>query len=476
MLIVSPNHPSEHLIIFHPSRPLKLCLISGLAISLFAACSAPGPKYERPELELPAPPARAVKVERNWWSAFADPALDALIREALKNNWDLAKAAASVEEARAATSSARALKGPRLDGQASINASQRQLTVGLAERDIERTVTTSSLGAVANWEVDLWGRVKSLNDAAIARLNASEHARDAVELSIASTVTETWFQLRATEEQIRLSREAVDTLKAVSDLEYRRWKAKAGTELAYRQSVAEVASVESRIPYLEGAALRTELALRMLIGRSPRAMTSPLDRSGSINLPSIPAEVDAELLLRRPDVALAELQLVAAHIDVSTVRAERYPRLNLSLLAGLMTSTGSAISGMPFYWGAGADLMGPIYDGGLNDAKVDSAEARRQRAIAQYRQTVSLAFKDTYEALLLTETSDRQYTSIEQEIAARKVSLALTEKSYAAGRSSKYEVLSETIKVLNADMSLANAKLDQFIARTRYFKAVGGGF
>jgi multidrug efflux system outer membrane protein len=168
--------------------------------------------------------------------------------------------------------------------------------------------------------------------------------------------------------------------------------------------------------------------------------------------------------------------LVAAHADINATRAERYPRLNISLLAGLIASSTGVITGFPLFWDASAALTGPIYDAGLVQSKTEGAEARRDKAVAHYRYTLSVAFRDTYEALVLSETSDSQVASSEEEVATRKKSLALTQKSYDAGRSSKFEVLAESIKVLNAELALADARQNQLASRSQYYKALGGGF
>lgn len=453
-------------------RQLALIL---LALSA-AGCSTLWPDYEKPPIDLPAAPARPVSIDRQWWKAFGDPVLDAMVVEALANNRDLAKAAANVEEARAAAAGARSFLLPRLDGGARVYSNQRQLTLGPTEKEFDKVTSTGTIGLAANWEIDLWDRIGQLNDAALARLSASEHTRDAVELSVSTLVVDTWFQLRGLDFKLALTRESAASQKKASELEYRRWKADVGTELAYSQTVAEYTATEARIPALEGGVAQTELALKLLVGRSPRMLANAVPRGSVLTIPDTPRAVDSQLLLRRPDVASAELLLVAAHADVNSARAEFYPRLTLSLLAGFVASTSSAISGMPLFWEAGAGLAGPIFDGGLTQSKVDGAEARRQKALAHYQYTVSLAFRDTYLALVLLDTSDREVKSVEEQVATRRRAVALAEKSYEAGRSAKFEVLSEQVRLLNAQLALVDAKFSQFTARSQYYKAVGGGF
>jgi multidrug efflux system outer membrane protein len=469
------------------SRVRYLLVLLSLAT---ASCSTTWPEYERPPLDLPAAPAepgKPLSIDRQWWKTFEDPALNTLVEEALLHNWDLAKAAANVAEARAAVASAKSLLSPRVDGVINASSSQRQLTLG--SKEFDDVVSTGAVGAAVNWEIDLWDRIRQLNDAALARFAASEHARNATTLSISTLVAETWFQLRVLDAKLLVTRAAAANSKSVTDLEFRRWKAQVGTELAYIQSLAEYKATDARVPVYEEAVSQTELALKLLVGRSPRALGEPVPRpslqrrpgedlpQGSMpTVPKTPREVDSILLLRRPDVASAELLLVAAHADVNSARAEFYPRLTLSLVAGFVASTSGAISGMPLFWEAGAGLIGPIFDGGLVQSKVDSAEARRQKALAHYQYTVSLAFRDAYQALVQLDASDRQFKSIQEELTVRKRSIVLAEKSYDAGRTSKFEVLSETVKALNSALLLADARFNQLAARSQYYKALGGGF
>ncbi|MDP3540780.1 MAG: efflux transporter outer membrane subunit [Azonexus sp.] len=455
----------------HFLKPLALS-----ALLAMGGCSVIWPVYETPPIDVPPAALKPLSLDRQWWKLFSDPALNQLVEDALANNLDLAKAATNIDEARANAGAARALLSPRVDGMAKAGATQRQLTFAVNQSEINKTTSSASVGAAVNWEIDLWGRIRQMNDAALARLAASEHTRNATVLSVSSAVVDTYLQLRTLDAKLVMTRDAARDLKYASNLEYRRWKAEAGTQLAYQQSLAEWSATEARIPGIESAIAKTELALQILVGRSPRLMGEHLLRGAQPKVPDTPREFDSALLLRRPDVASAEQLLVAAHADVNAARAERYPRLNLSLLAGLIASSSNLITGFPLFWDASAGLTGPIYDAGLIQSKTEAAEARRERAVAQYRYAVSVAFRDTYEAMVLRDTSDSQVASSEAEVATRKQSLVLTQKSYDAGRSSKFEVLSESIKVLNAQLSLADARQNQLLARSQYYKALGGGF
>jgi len=449
--------------------------VIGLCLSL-AGCAGQWPVYERPKLDLPPPPAaKPPRIDRQWWQLFADPNLDRLVADALVHNLDLAKAAANVEEARALVGEAKALLSPRIDAGGRLSVTQRQLTIG--SKDINDVTQSAAAGATLNWELDLWGRIKQTNEAALARLAASEHTRNAVELSVSYAVAEAYFQMLGLETKLSVTREAARNLEEITNLEYRRWQAQVGTEMAYSQSRAELAATLARLPVLEVAISRVELALQVLTGRSPRQMSDPLPRADKLpTLPDTPKEFDSQLLLRRPDVASAEQLLVAAHADVNAIEAERYPRLTLSILAGLLATTAKAVSGVPLYWDITAGLVGPLYDGGFIDSRVQGAQARRDRAEAHYRYVLSGAFRDTYDAMVVRDWSDKELAANEYEVDMRKRSVILTEKSYDAGRSSKFEVLNETIKLLNARLLVVDARLNQYVSRAMLYKALGGGF
>lgn len=451
---------------------LALCGLLGLA-----GCATQAPEaYVAPALDLPPAPLTSLSIDRQWWRIFGDPVLDSLVDDALTYNLDLARAAANVEEARSNVMAANSMLSPRVDGLATAGATRRQINIAVGD-DLNKTTATAAAGAAVSWEIDLWGRIKTMNDAAISRLSASEHTRNATALSISSAVVETYFQLLTLDAKLRITQAARDNLRSVSNLEYRRWKGEIGTELAYRQSVAELASTESTIPAIEAAIIRTEFALQLLVGRTPRQMSARLPRASFMpRLPNTPNEVDPVLLLRRPDVASAEQMLIASNADVSSLRAERYPRLNISSLIGLIATSSNAISGFPLFFDIGGDVTMPLFDAGLIQSKVEGAEARRRQAEVHFEYTVSVAFRETYEAMASRDASDRQFTATETEVGLRKKSLELTERSFVAGRSTKFEVLSETSKVLNAQLSLADARQNQFISRSQIYKALGGGF
>jgi multidrug efflux system outer membrane protein len=446
---------------------------------LVSGCAGPVKPYEAPVLELPPEPSAAVVpvLEPEWWRAFNDPVLNAWVQEALARNWDVLKAATQVAEAQAGLQSAQALNSPRLDAVADVGVHQRRIGLANREQEFNQQTRSASVGAALSWEWDLWGRVEQVNAAAQARAESAEQVRQATALSVAAWVSQTYFQWRTLQDKWRIAQSALQQLDRVSELERRRWQAGLGTELAYRQTLAEAASVRAQITPLEAGMAQVGLALQALAGRSPRELTPQLPDSPAsvVALPVLPSVVDTRVLLRRPDVAAAEWGVQAEHANWNVSQAQRYPRLSLNLVGGLLASSSALISGLPLSFEATAGAGLPIFDGGALDAQVQAAQARRERAVVQYRQTVMQAHREVHDAVLQVHSSDRHAAALLQELGLRQQALALAQRSYQAGRSSQYEVLSETVKVLQVQWAMSDTRQSQWVARSQFYKAMGGG-
>jgi multidrug efflux system outer membrane protein len=426
----------------------------------------------------PEPSVAAVPVlQTEWWRAFNDPVLNAWVDEALARNWDVLKASTQLAEAQAGLQSAQALNSPRLDALAEAGVSQRRVGLSNREQEFNQQIRSASLGAALSWEWDLWGRVEQVNAAAQARAESAEQLRQATALSVAAWVSQTYFQWRTLQDKWRIAQSALQQLDRVSELERRRWQAGLGTELAYRQTLAEAASVRAQITPLEAGMAQVGLALQALAGRSPRELTPQLPDSPAtvVALPALPLVVDTRVLLRRPDVAAAEWGVQAEHANWNVSQAQRYPRLSLNLVGGLLASSSALISGLPLSFEASAGAGVPIFDGGALDAQVQAAQARRDRAVVQYRQTVMQAHREVHDAVLQVQGSDRHAAALLQELGLRQQALALAQRSYQAGRSSQYEVLSETVKVLQVQWAMSDTRQSQWVARSQFYKAMGGG-
>ncbi len=460
------------------SRAHWTITVCGMAL-LVAGCAGPVKPYTAPALDLPPQTSSesVTVLQTDWWRAFNDPVLNAWVDEALARNWDVLKAATQVAEAQAGLRSAQALNSPRLDAATEVGVRQRRIGTTTPAQEFNQQVRAASIGAALSWEWDLWGRVAQLNTAAQARAESAERVRQATALSVAAWVCQTYFQWRTLQDKWVIAQSAIEQLDRVSELERRRWQAGLGTELAYRQSLAEAASVRAQITPLEAGIAKTGLALQALAGRSPRELTPELPNvpATQMDLPNLPTVVDTRVLLRRPDVAAAEWTVQAEHANWNVSQAQRYPRVSLNLVGGLLASSSAMISGLPLSFEATTGLGVPLFDGGSLEAQVQAAQARRERAIMQYSQTVQQAYREMHDAVLQIESSDRHAGALNQELGLRQQALSLAQRSYKAGRSSQYEVLSETVKVLQVQWTMSDTRQSQWVARSQFYKAMGGG-
>jgi multidrug efflux system outer membrane protein len=449
----------------------------GIYVMVLSGCVGIADPYQSPELDLPAVP-EGIKQKissASWWRSFNDETLTAWVEDALRNNWDLARARARMEEAKASLGSAEALNTPRLDGAVGVSGTRRKFGSNTTSEEFNGVTRTATVGLSLGWELDVWGRVDQMNQSARARYVSSELMRDAAALSVAGLVADTYFQWRTLETKYQITKDAIVQLQAICDLEKRRWQAGLGTELAYQQSLAELASTQAKLPLLEDAKGRSAVALQVLAGRGPRVLDPHMESKKTvIRAPDIPEVLDTQILLRRPDVAAAEWALKAAYSDVNASRAERYPRLSLSVVTGLLTSNSSWVSGTPSWLDTGLNATAPVWDGGMAASKVEASVARRSNATAQYHQSVLQAYRDLQEAVLSQKTSDMQFNLTQSELRLREQSLRFVQKSHAAGQKNLYEVLNEKIKVLQVQLALSDAQQAQWLSRTHFYKAIGG--
>jgi multidrug efflux system outer membrane protein len=461
-------------------HPHRICFKS-LAVSVYLAlvgCGTSVELYTSPDLNLPEVPAGVSQqvLQKDWWLVFEDPVLNTFVNESLKHNWDLVKASANVAQARENLAGAQALTSPNVNVGINYSASRRKFGTGTTEAEFNKVTRTVTANLALGWEMDIWGRIEHMNDAAKARFFSSELMREAMQLSVASLVVDAYFQLRTLQNKLQAMQEFSENVELISSLELRRWKSGLGTEFAYRQTEIDLMSAKSNVLLLQEAISKSSLVLQTLLGRYPRDISLLLPLTDhSIQVTPAPHVLDTKILLRRPDVASAEWALRAAFADVNATRAERYPRLGLSIIGGLVSSSSTWVSGTPSWLDTGLASSVPLTDGGLNASKVNAGIARRDYAKAQYHQAVLQAYTDLYQAVLEQNTSDEQVSLVTNELALRKQMLSFTQKSQSLGRVSQYEVYLEKLKVLQLQVALSDAKQAQWLSRSHFFKAIGGG-
>jgi len=460
-------------------------LVSAALTVLLGGCTL-GPTYERPGAELPAAwtgaPAQGVKAPgERWWTLYGDPALDRLVEEALTHNQDLALAVARVDEARARARAADSERWPAVDAtfQRDRTRSSERSPLPIPASALERNSYRGQLNV--SYEVDLWGRLQSASNAARAGLLATEAARETVRITLATEVVRAYYTLVAFDEQLAATRRSLALHSEGLVLQKVRRQAGLINDFTLRQLEAEVAAAQARLPALEANRTAQELALAVLLGRSPRAiMEDAVARRGEQGEPSVPVVPEglpSDLLLRRPDVVQAEQILIGANARISEARALLFPRVGLS---GYLGSESSALSdlfsGPALIWQLAFGLAQPIFQGGRLFAEVDAVKARERQAVAQYQKTLQEAFREVRQALN-TQVKAREVFDAES---VRTLALAdaarLSRIRYVNGLISQLEVIDADRNLLQAELNRSDALRVQRAAVADLVKALGGGW
>lgn len=450
-------------------------LAASALAALLAGCSMM-PAYERPAApvpgEWPQPAAAggtAPASELPWQQFFTDDRLRQLVEIALRNNRDLRVAILNIEQARAQHDIRRADRLPNVSAQ--VNASR------MPKGNDDATTTYNAGLAVTAWEIDLFGRIASLSEAALAQYLATEEGRKAAQTSLVATVASTWLALVADQELIELTRQTLATREESLRLAKLRFDNGVTSELDFRQaqSLTETARVTLAQLTRQSAVDLNNLAL--LLGQPvPPDMTARVT-TASVNLPDLPAGTPSEVLTRRPDVRQAEQQLVAANANIGAARAAFFPRI--SLTAGIGTAS-TELSGLfqngSWGWTAAPQLLQPIFDAGRNRAGLASATAARDIAIAQYERSIQAGFREVSDALAGRATFGEQLRAQGAVAEAEAARYRLSELRYNSGVASYLDLLDAQRSLFTARQALVQTRLQQLQNQVLLYRALGGGW
>jgi len=458
-----------------------------LAIATLAGCAV-GPDYVRPPITSPdrirdASPAgepgaaggtaqAASLADRGWWEIFPDATLHALIDEALRNGYDLRLAAARVEEARSEAGLARASYFPAVQGEAGWTRGRR--VSGTAP-------DTSSLGLYdvnlgLTWEIDVWGRIRRLNEAALADYMATEEARRGVLLSLVSDVASSYFALRELDLQLDIALRTARAFDETHDLFNRRLVAGAASALETSSAAASLAATNARIPDLERQIVAQENRIALLLGRNPGTIARGLGLTDQPLPPDIPAGLPSDLLERRPDLREAEQRLIAANAEVGVAVADFFPTLSLTGAFGGLSPQVSELFGDGRTWSVGGGLLTPLFQGRRLKNQHQAALARWEEARVEYEQSVTSAFGEVSTALVayqkLADAEKEQSTAVD----AYRQAVALSNSRYVGGLSDYLEVLQAQQQLFPAENVLAETRFQRLAALVELYKALGGGW
>jgi multidrug efflux system outer membrane protein len=461
---------------------LGLVLIS----MALASCSLM-PPYQRPAAELPAkwsesPADGATAPGERWWTLYSDPVLDRLVGEALAMNRDLAIAAARVEEARALLRITDAERSPTVDATVGVDrtrSSERSSVPLPPETPLRRDSYNARVNVA--YELDLWGRLRGASDAARAQLLATHAARETVRITLASQVVQSYFALIALDEQVNVTRRTIELRNQNLDLERHRYKAGLITDFNLRQLEAEVFAARAQLPALEQRRTSVEVALGVLLGRSPQAIVDEriaVEREKNrLAAAVVPEGLPSDLLLRRPDIVQAEQLLIAANAQIGVARAALFPRIALTgYLGSESTTLGDLMSAPARVWQLAFALAQPIFQGGRLRAEVDVTNARERQALAQYQKTVQVAFGEVREALVAQARSREIFAAEDERAAALRETLRLARIRFENGLSSQLEVIDAERNLLQAELNRVDALRAQRAAVADLVRTLGGGW
>ncbi|MFC4526948.1 efflux transporter outer membrane subunit [Dyella halodurans] len=461
-------------------RRLTLMMLAAASVAL-AGCMV-GPNYQRPTVETPEqwridlPKAEEV-VNTKWWEQFGDPVLNQLIETALRDNLDVRVAAARVDQFIGILRTSRAQALPQISYNA--NASHNRTSeVGMPPLspalDPEFNLYQGTLAAF--WQIDLFGRVRRLNEAAQAQVYASEQAQRGVVLSLVAGVANSYITLRGLDRQREIAVATAANFGETMRIFELRYKSGLVSETEVSQVRSQFKLAQTAIPAIDQQIAILENGISVLLGHNP----GPIPRGKSIDelmLPVIPADIPSTVLERRPDILQAEQNLVAANANVGATRALYYPNISLTgLLGSVSTAFSDFLTGPAQAWSVGAGLTGPIFTSGAIRGQVRSAEAQKQQAELFYQQAVLNALGDTNDALIGAQKTIEQVVLQQQRVDSLREYARLSRLKFESGLIGYLDVLVSENDLFAAELSLASLSAQRYTQVVSVYQAMGGGW
>ena len=454
-----------------------------LALALAVAGCTMGPNYSRPQTPTPAawkelPPHKAATPadaapRGPWWEAFDDPVLSDLETQVVAANQTLRQAEAHYRDARAAITGARAGLFPTLNGSAGITRAGGGAGGARTGSGGAATATTASLNA--QWELDLWGRVRRLVEAAEDTAQASAADVHNTQLSLQAELASDYFQLRVVDAARRVLQETVAAYERSMTLTQNRYNAGVAARVDVVQAETQLLGARASLVDIEATRAQFEHAIADLVGKPPADFAIAVVQTVP-TVPDIPVSVPSSLLERRPDVAAAERQVAAANAQVGAATAAIFPTLALSASGGLVgTGLANWLSLPNRVWSLGAAFAGPIFDAGLRASQREQAIAQYDATVAGYRQTVLDAFRDVEDNLALLRVLDEETRVQNEALRAARESVTLTLNQYRAGLVAYLNVVTVQATALAAERTALELSGRRLVAAVNLVKALGGG-
>jgi len=460
-----------------------------LSLVVFCGCTV-GPNYQRPKLAtpsqfrapepLPAPEAASL-ADLKWFDVFKDEQLQALIRTALMQNYDLRDAAARVEEARANLGITRSNQFPQFaaSGGVEFNRFSRDGATPLPAILLpsqNRTFGEASLNLLS-FEVDLWGKLRRATEAARANLLNAEENRKTVVTTLVSDVATAYLSMRELDYELEISNHTLQTRQESLELTQSRQNGGVSTLLDLRQAEQLVDTAAQTIPVIQQQIEQTENQIRLLLGEPPGGVPRGRILTAQDLPPEVPAGLPSALLERRPDIQAAEQNLIAANAEIGVARAAYFPQLSLSgFLGGQSTQLASLFTGPTSAFNLAPQITQPIFTAGRLRSNVRLTEAQREQALVQYEKTIQTAFSEVSNSLIAHQRTRESREKQEALVFALQDRLRLAYIRYRGGVDTQLDALDADRDLFTAQLSLSQIRLNELLTVVQLYKALGGGW
>jgi multidrug efflux system outer membrane protein len=440
-----------------------------------------GPNYRRPAVETPPSWRFEEKEARSavniaWWEQFGDPVLNGLIQDALRENKEVRIAAARVEEFMGRYGATRAALFPQLTAGASAGRSRVSDRTAAPTTGMQNPADNYLAFLNANWEIDLWGKLRRATEAGRANVLATQEARRAVVLTLVASVANAYVNLRELETEVEIARSTMKSREESYRLFQLRFDGGVISEVELYQVKSEYEQALATIPLLEKLIAQQENALNVLLGRNPGPI--PAGRAmNELSLPGVPAGLPSDLLANRPDIRRAEQDLIAANARIGVARAYYFPSISLTALFGYVsTDLSNLFSGPARTWSWAAPLTAPIFTAGAIRGQVEAAEAVNREFLIQYEQSIQAAFREVEDALIDQRRSRERLEVQTRQVDTLRNYARMARLRFETGHTSYLEVLDAERSLFNAELAQAQTKGALFQALVNLYKAMGGGW
>jgi multidrug efflux system outer membrane protein len=440
-----------------------------LILLIYVAGCTMGPDYERPPIEEPVsyrdsfPPGESI-ANTPWWELFGDTVLQNLIDTALVHNRNLQVSMARIDEARATLGIVSADLFPRLNYAA--DGSYEGTSAG------DGSTSSSALVALnASYVVDLWGRVRRSNEAALAELLATEEAYRGVTVTLVAEVANAYFLLRDLDKRLAISEQTAEAWRQSLDVVRSRYEAGMVSEVDVNQAEIQVYEADVSVQTFTRLRAQTENAISVLVGKPPMVIERGLGLTEQVLPPEVPAGLPSDLLTRRPDIRESEHRLHAQTARIGVAEAYKFPQFDLT--ADLGASFTSETSG---FFGLGAQIFGPLFNSGEFRRRVDVEVARTEQLINSFEQTILNAYREVDDALVAVRTYKAETEARRRQLASAENAATLSWVRYEGGMTSYLEVLDLQRSLFNSQLKASETYQLQLTSVVRLYQTLGGGW